>query len=380
MVVHPRFALAGLAVVAACSFSGISSPTSPGADASVDGPADAAGDAAAPVARRIPLTIAADRVIAPLTDFPVYVELDHVDLRTRLDAAATKLSFWLADGTALDHEVQSFQGGVLRAWVRVPSLLPTAATAIELRYGTDAVKVPANSDGVWGASYDVVFHLEQDPANDLPSVVNSADVNPGVPRQLEAVDRVDGKLGKALDFDGGDERVDFTNPLVGDVPSTLSMWVQEEDTPAGDEAMIFLGSVAPLEARWMFDTLAGNKGSVGPQGDDFSKPDVMFVGWTLVHWSYQPGLMAGGVSRVYVNGVEVPASPFNHTAAAVTSGTAAMLGNAPIGFGTAPGLEGALDEVRVAHVVRDAAWIAAEFANQNAPSTFVSAGADQPLP
>lgn len=51
----------------------------------------------APRARRLRLRIPATQVTGPLTDFPVYVELDdaqsRADLKAKLGATATNLSF-----------------------------------------------------------------------------------------------------------------------------------------------------------------------------------------------------------------------------------------------------------------------------------------------
>ncbi|MEZ4363177.1 MAG: LamG-like jellyroll fold domain-containing protein [Kofleriaceae bacterium] len=365
-----QFAVLGL-VLSACSFSGSSSsPDAAPRDGGQDGPLP-------PSPRRIRLTIPSSSVTAPLVNFPVYVEVTNADLKLRLDADASLLSFHLADGAPLDHDLQGYDpdAGTLGAWVRIPALAAATETRFELRYGTEAVMAAPNPAGVWSNDFDLVFHLEENPVNDLPVLRNAATAaNPGIPRTLEAVDRIVGQLGRGLDFDDGMERVEFTNPLTAGAPSTISMWVKDE--PAfGDEGLIFLGTQGPLQARWMFSSLNSNRGSVGLINDDFTKPDVVFGTWTLLHWTYE-----GLTSRVYANGEEAPSSPFTHTAAAMTGGTTGILGNMPIGFGTNPGLNGALDEVHISHVVRDAAWIAAEYANQRAPATFVVASAPEPLP
>jgi hypothetical protein len=38
---------------------------------------------------------------------------------------------------------------------------------------------------------------------------------------------------------------------------------------------------------------------------------------------------------------------------------------------------GSIDEVRVSSIARSAAWIAAEYSNQNSPSTFYTVGSAQ---
>jgi hypothetical protein len=50
-----------------------------------------------------------------------------------------------------------------------------------------------------------------------------------------------------------------------------------------------------------------------------------------------------------------------------------------MGFGTNMGLNGIVDEVRIADTARSAAWIAAEFANQSDPAGFYRVGDEEPL-
>lgn len=376
--------LALLASSPACSFSGSSgtSPDGPPADrdAGPDAPIDAPIDAPPTNARRIALRIPAASVTAPLSDFPVYVDLTNADLKARLGDTATplQLSFTKPDGSPLAHEIQSWDKatGRLRAWVKLPSLDSGSETRFELRYGNDSVKLPADPAGVWANGAKAVFHLEQEPVNGFSTIVNSAvPGNPGTPSAMEANDLVSAQLGKGYGFDGNNELVTFTNPIVGAGPSTISFWYSENANSSGqDEALLVLGTASPSQARWIYKEINVNKLPVGLQGDDWAKPSVTVSGLALVHWVYD-----NQQSRLYVNGVEVADSPFAHASPADTTGTTAVLGNAPAAFGQNLGAQATIDELHIADTARSAAWIAAEFANQKEPATFVVAGSPEDL-
>jgi trimeric autotransporter adhesin len=341
-------------------------------DAGIDGMVSQQG-------RRIALRVPSGKVTAPLSNFPVYVDVSSGDLKSRLSATAAQLSFIHFDGSALAYEVQSWDAaaGRLRAWVKLPALDPSSETRFELRYGNDSVKAAPDPAGVWANGSKAVFHLEQAPVNDLPMVINSAAFsNPGTPTAMEGNDLVNAQLGRGYDFDAATEQVAFTNPITGGGPSTISFWFNDGDPTIGfDETILVLGTAATSQARWIYNEIDLNKFPVGLQGDDWAKPTVpALTGLTLVHWVYKDQQ-----SRLYLNGVETPGGPFAHASPAATAGESAVLGNTPPSFGASHGLRGVVDELHIADVDRSAAWIAAEFSNQKEPATFVIASAPEDL-
>jgi hypothetical protein len=95
--------------------------------------------------------------------------------------------------------------------------------------------------------------------------------------------------------------------------------------------------------------------------------------FVLVHWTYDDNRD----SRIYVDGALVD-GPQNFANAEDTQGMEGRIGNAP-GGGMGLGLNGIVDEVRIADTARSAAWIAAEFANQSDPAGFYTVGDEEPL-
>src|SRR5215467_13057228 len=73
------------------------------------------------------------RVLAPLTNFPLYIALDNdSDLAGHLKSGCQDFLVTLTDGTKLAHEVVACDAakGTVHAFARVPSLSSTDDTAL----------------------------------------------------------------------------------------------------------------------------------------------------------------------------------------------------------------------------------------------------------
>jgi hypothetical protein len=91
----------------------------------------------------------------PHINFPVLIEITD----KRLSGSAGHLGFLDADGqTRLPSEIVSYDQdrGVLKAWVRIPSLSGTEDTTIELAIDSDKTAPPPS--GVWDEDYRLVIH------------------------------------------------------------------------------------------------------------------------------------------------------------------------------------------------------------------------------
>jgi hypothetical protein len=378
-------ALALALPLAGCSFKG---GANPGADARPDSDATASDatfdaieliDAPPGTAFRKELAITGDAVDEDLSDFPLYVELTDADLAARSQADASDIYFTDADGvTPLDYEIEAWDDatGALIAWVRVPTIDDTDGAAIYLRYGEPSIAAPANPAGVWSANFLTVFHMNNDP--DTP-IVDSLGARDGTAHDsMDATDLVDARLGLGLELDGTNDIIDFDNPITGASQHTFSGWVDQQDSADG-EAFIVLGSGGALrESRFLHTSFGGGPMRAGFYTDDHATDDdIQGDGFVLVHWTYDDNRD----SRIYVDGALVD-GPQNFANAEDTQGMEGRIGNAPgggMGFGTNMGLNGIVDEVRIADTARSAAWIAAEFANQSDPAGFYRVGDEEPL-
>lgn len=334
--------------------------------------ADAPTSAAA---RRIVFTIASGKVVESLTDFPVYVDVTNAELQARLDLV--QLSFKRRNGAVvepLSYEVESFEksAGRLRAWVRLPIVLPFADNVFELQYGDSSVASPPNPADVWRNGYRAVFHLE----NATNPIADSRGTFPATPINLRPNAAQEGRVGRGISFDNNVNGViSFANPITGAGPSTISVWVRPL-TPINKEALVVVGAGQPNQARFLQAQFNQDQVGVGLYENDWLNTGLTLdeQSWTLLHWTYN-----NQVSRLYQNAQLV--GTYNHTSAANTQGTQAWLGNSKsAGFDNDAGLNGTLDEVHISNVERSSSWIAAEHANQSNPNSFAIASSPQPLP
>lgn len=374
--------LASAFLLTACTFTGGSANGADGG-AEPDGPSasDAGADAPATSIRRKPITIASQTTGDSLADFPLLVALDDDDeLRAHASESGADIFFVAADGASpLDYEIERWDPvtGTLLAWVRVPLIDRDADTTVYLRYGDVELAAEPDPVGVWRADFAAVFHLNNSPDD---AIVDSTGERDGSAHpSMDDGDLVVGKLGLGLELDGGNDVIDFANPFVADRRSsahTISAWVSQEASNNG-EALVVLGAGGSSNrSRFLHSRFTGGMITAGLYGDDLvTDDDIQDAGFKLVHWTYT----TGAETSIYVDGVLVE-GPHTHDNPADTQGMQGRIGNAPGGgggFGSNMGLNGVVDEVRIATAARSAAWIAAEFANQTDPDGFYTVGAEQ---
>ncbi|GAG52336.1 unnamed protein product, partial [marine sediment metagenome] len=81
----------------------------------------------------------------------------------------------------LDHEIESHDGsasgGILVAWVRIPTLDYNDDTVIYMYYGNPCIVSPTeNAPGVWDSNYKSVWHLGEEYALDFDESDDYVDV------------------------------------------------------------------------------------------------------------------------------------------------------------------------------------------------------------
>lgn len=302
-----------------------------------------------------------------LAGFPVWIDLTDTALATESGTATPY--FTRTDGTGIAFQIQAWSAssGRLQAWVRA-DLDATAGAVFDLHAGTSNGAQPSPA-AVFAAPFLAVWHFDATTGNlfgDARNVNNGTAV--GNSNGLPAA--ATGKLGSGVVFDGDDDEVRITNPFAGDTSHTFSAWVSSTTT-SGNGTIVTVGDPSGDHARW-FHTRFPNLSAGFYNGNDF-KPSTTQIpaGFHLVHWVYDKGTTR--LSRLYIDGA-LAATSNGFTAPNNTQTTAGHIGNAPGGFG-ASAFEGVLDEVRLVDAIRTTAWIAAEYANQSAPSSFYSVAA-----
>ena len=334
---------------------------------------------ALPWTRRIALTTDPAQVDAALTNFPLLVELTSGDLASFAQTDGSDIRFTAGDGvTPLPHEIETWISatGALTAWVLVPSVSDSAATTVYLYYG--AADAPDQQDHrfLWAGDYEAVWHLGDNPAGAAPQIDDSSATNhDGVSvGAMNGGDLVDALIGKGLDLDGSDDRLDVDPVSPLGVPGlTLSGWVQATSF-VGDPSLISQGSGASavLDLRLVetAPTTAAVQATVV-----LDSGTVVASGGTVntAAWAHVAATWDGTSLEIFVDGVSV-GSTTSSGALRVDGQAATSVGGRPDGTGWANGV---IDEIRVENVARSIDWLAASKRNQQAGSTLVVAGAPQ---
>jgi hypothetical protein len=371
-----------LCLLAACGFSGRAAPGAP-ADAAIDAAPDpgeaGGGGPGVGQLRRKQLTFDRAKVTATLADFPAWIDLTDTDIAARAQADGHDVYFTAADGTTLlDHELQLADAANHRfaAWVRIPTLSDSQPTTIYVNYGDPAMAPAAKPAGVFKASFAAVWHL--DDALPATTIADATGTHAGTP-MLTSATRTNGKLGHALAWNANtNDRIEFTNPLMGTGPHTISAWIDQAANLTHTACIVSmgkgqLGTVG--HARWLHGHYTNNSLAVGFYADDYvPNPAVVLdgAGLTYVVWVFEGN---NKKNHLYVNGVEIMNSPTMVGSNPDTQTTTGWIGNAPApDYGNDNAYSGTIDELRIATVVRSPAWIAAEYANQASPSTFYAVG------
>ena len=367
----------------ACSFSpahatsdGMGSGSSLSIDASV--PPDG-NDAQEANGRRKALTFM--KPGATLADFPAWIDLTDTQIAARAAPDGRDIYFTAADGsTRLDHELMSWDGARLRAWVRIPSLDSATATQIFVNYGDPGAAPAANPAGVFKRNYVAVWHLD----DTLPAqtIVDATNTHPGTPTLTTATTSATGQLGKGLAFTDSTDMIVFDTPLTGTTPHTISAWVDQKAALTHTAAIVAMGSAGGGQSRWLHGHYDNNSFAVGYYGPDIDPNPAQVIdgaGWTRLDWTYEG---SNSKNHLYRNGVEITGSPITTTGTIDTpAGTKGYIGFAPEpSYGANNGYEGTIDDVRISNVARVKEWIAAEYANQNNPSSTYTVGAEQNEP
>ncbi len=191
-------------------------------------------------------------------------------------------------------------------------------------------------------------------------------------------DAAAGKIGRALDFDGVDDRVEINNLDVAGSALTLSAWV-DPDT-IGDDPTVLAKAVglADADVEWrvlLADTsvtTANAVASVRTTGGLATAIDAGTTG-TADGWVHLVARYDGSQVVLFRDGVAVQTAAHSGTLRPDPS-VATWIGDAPNG-GRA--FDGRIDEVRVSHTARSDVWIAATHATQDQPGAAVTVGATE---
>jgi len=340
------------------------------------------------------LTIDASQVDADLTDFPVYVDLANMSTSFFANTNTTcgDIRVTNAAGDELAREVvacdRSAETGELH--FKADSILSATDTSFFIYYGnSDAnnyvVTATYGAQNVW-SNYDIVSHLQDDPTGAISDSTGNGNTGTTL-GNMQSSDLVNADHGKALQFDGVDQGIDYgaNSGQMNLNDMTLSVRMKSNDIDGG--SVVAKSYYSAQNSRYYFIPRPG--GGAGNIGFDVGgNRNLNFDGspffdgeWHTAHVVYD----RDGNSYLYLDGVLIGTQDIsageNYN---LNSSNHLFLGQYPDSGGDAPKstgsdlkYQGLLQEYRSQYRTLSADWIETEAANLNDPATFYTVGQSQ---
>ena len=302
-----------------------------------------------------------------LSNFPVLISTTQQILSYTSFGGHTASStggdilFTMADGkTPLNYEIESYASttGQLLAWVQIPSLSPTADNTIYMYYGNaSAPTVPATTaQNVWSNGYAGVYHLGN--GTTLSAIDSTNQMNGSIQGSPTAVSS---PLGGGMYTTSTSNYISLGNSFSNTTHSqvTLSAWVKFDAYNAVNGIMgVDIGGGNYIDQLLYWNTIIQRIANASSNNVAASKTAP-----ATGSWHYLIGAYDGSNVIVYVDGVA--GTPAAQTGNIINTATGMVIGRNP-----SYSLNGSIAEARISSTARIPSWIATEYQNQSAPSTF----------
>jgi hypothetical protein len=341
------------------------------------------------------ITVQAAQVPSTQTDFPMLISGTYSYLATvanggKVQAACNQTTIVISVGcdliftsdaagsTLLSWEFETYNAttGAVNIWVKVPSI--ANGTVIYMFYGKAGVAAFLGGvNGTWNSAYKSVWHLPD--GSSLAAGESTSNANTGtVSLAVAGAGKIDG----AASFSGtAADKVTAAsttaNTFTGDF--TVSLWVNWTSSALAYQN--FAGSNNTFTSNASFLRVWGtgeanaalrSKIGIGNPTHDGSSAVVSNASLGSGAWTYVVAARTSNVITLYINGaVDKVGAADSSTYDFSQGGT--CIGNSPWD-GVNGYFKGLLDEVRLSNSARSADWIAAEYNNQFAPSSFYAVG------
>ena len=322
------------------------------------------------------LTIDATYVDSTLTDFPVYVDLSDMPASfwSGVAAGCGDIRVFASDNsTELPREVVSCNTGTDTGELhfKADSISSSVNTIFYIHWdGTSsdyAIDATYGAENVWTNNYVMVQHLNEgdSTATDFYKDSTSNDHDGTlVDANANSVENTTSKLGNGVDFNGDADTIDIDSLGGAAIPTTgnVSVWMKR-DVTSGQTRVVGINDayefrIQPTTGEVSFEFFHSGGGVAISSGNTLS---------TSAWYHLSANYIDGGTITGYIDGAADGTGTGN---GANPSGAALSLGSR---FNTKSDyVNGTLDEIRVSSVNRSAAWISAEYANQDTPDLFYS--------
>ncbi|MFN7982687.1 MAG: DUF2341 domain-containing protein, partial [Vicinamibacterales bacterium] len=304
----------------------------------------------------------------PHTNFPILVSLTDAALGSKALSTGNDIVFTSSDGTTkLNHEIESYTTGtgVLVAWVQIPSLSSTADTVIYMYYGNAGASNQQSITATWESNFKGVWHLNG-VFTDSTSNGNNG-TNTGTTAGAGKISN-----GRVYTRANGADKITVPGKMGSPVNVTLSGWGFLNSADTSGAELVTIGDYIGLDLN--------KSGGVGTEGfyyDGGWQVTANGTGhagaWHYFTYTYND---SGNSQRLYVDGTQIASNALTTSINYTGLGVDTVIGSHGDG-GTTFDFDGTIDEVRIAATVRSAGWILTEYNNQNAPSSFATAGTEE---
>ena len=317
------------------------------------------------------ITILASQVNGDLTDFPVYVNLAHLpsDFFSVVNGSGADIRITESDKktqTAFELVSLDTANGQGELWFKAPFLSSTTDTDFYLLAGNPNVEAYAKdhifgAQNVWSNGFVAVYHLNEDPSTGSRAIKDSTKYNNDGTSNgaMTNSDLVTGQLGKAIDFDGTNDKVTINKGSLLASQFSLALWINPTLLGPNDNFVGVWNS-----SGWLFRT-----NSATPSALEFYDGMANFTSasstLTTGTWQYLHTKMNSSSYEIFKDG-NIVAGPVTGLATP-TPNTVTTIGSL---VNTSYAFPGKIDNVSFSNKARSSSWIKTEYNNQNSPSTF----------
>ncbi len=333
-----------------------------------------------------------------LIDFPLLVSITDPALRSVANGGSVQsdqgydILFCGANYAQLDHEIESYDPvtGAYVAWVRLPVLYHDVDTELGITCGNSSITSDPSTENTWNAFHEGVWHMSDSPSGLIDDAAGNFE---GQPYNMNNADLVNGKISKALDFDGVNDYIAIKNKKFNSPGAiqqmTVSGWVK---TSENNGSWTSNWSLLDFDRSEYFNFFVHGQGKASfcTRGQNSGINDFHAGQNGQVNdgeWHHLVGVFDGSKKYIYIDGVLSATENNPHNGNMIGSGFTRY---GIIGDGSEASTfngsrnqnyyKGKIDELRLLNIGLSSGWIATEYNNQSSPETFYSLGEPFNLP
>lgn len=322
---------------------------------------------------RIAITIDHTKVDSDLSDFPVYVDLADI----------TGFRFW--DTVRSDcGDIRIMNSSLTTEMAREVVACDTTAETGELHFKADTISSTADttfyiyfngtaadyasttvygSRNVWTNNYAAVWHLSETNVQD-----STANENHGT--AAGSLSLASGQLDQSINFSGGSITVPNASSLQVTGDLSISMWTNRDTSSVRMNPLYKSYGAEYTITHEISDGYSMFWGSSGSDTTPYSafndNGSITLDAWEYSVFTRNNSTKTAQFFKNGINLVEETNTEIQNGWVTPTVSTNPVV----IGDGYVDPYDGTIDEIRISSAVRSAAWVAAEYDNQNDPTSF----------